>query len=211
MRYLSPQRLRPVKQTSLQWHVGQQLSKDRPESLFKVQSDASDCWRRRKYSQHFLQHCTVVPLSLTRHEDKQQRNLFGLLAAPHKDVDGKQLGEGLTTEFKCAINVPVFGQDKLLQLLVCCEEQVSLAAATDVSLQEPGRNILLGDVKRQVGGVLGSSGLSCCLKRFAALAMFSGLGSDGHGCSSTRSSRSTSLTIAEAGLNKFSRATCDKE
>lgn len=204
MRYLSPQRLRPVKQTSLQWHVGQQLSKDRPESLFKVQSDASDCWRRRKYSQHFLQHCTVVPLSLTRHEDKQQRNLFGLLAAPHKGVDGKQLGEGLTTEFKCAINVPVFGQDKLLQLLVCCEE-LRLRASP---FKNPA-GIFSSEMSNAKS--VGSSGLSCCLKRFAALAMFSGLGSDGHGCSSTRSSRSTSLTIAEAGLNKFSRATCDKE
>ena len=60
----------------------------------------------------------------------------------------------------CHQRTNFFCQDKLLQLLVCCEEKVSLAAATDVSLQEPGRNILLGDVKRQVGGVFGSQLLS---------------------------------------------------
>lgn len=209
MRYLSPQRLRPVKQTSLQWHVGQQLSKDRPESLFKVQSDASDCWRRRKYSQHFLQHCTVVPLSLTRHEDKQQRNLFGLLAAPHKGVDGKQLGEGLTTEFKCAINVPIFfARTSCCSCWFVAKSKCRLLRLRTSPFKNPA-GIFSSEMSNAKS--VGSSGLSCCLKRFAALAMFSGLGSDGHGCSSTRSSRSTSLTIAEAGLNKFSRATCDKE
>ena len=54
--------------------------------------------------------------------------------------------------------------------------------------------------------LVGSSGLSCCLNRFTALAMFSGLGSDRHGFS-----YSTSFKIAEAGLNKFSHATSDKE
>lgn len=200
MRYLSPQRLRPVKQTSLQWHVGQQLSKDRPESLFKVQSDASDCWRRRKYSQHFLQHCTVVPLSLTRNEDKQQRNLFGLLAAPW--VKG----------WRQSLNVPSTYQ--FLARTSCCscwfvaKSKCRLLRLRTSPFKNPA-GIFSSEMSNAKS--VGSSGLSCCLKRFAALAMFSGLGSDGHGCSSTRSYRSTSLTIAEAGLNKFSRATCDKE
>ena len=55
---------------------------------------------------------------------------------------------------------------------------------------------------------VGSSGRSCCHSRFAALAMFSGFGREGHGFWSICSSSITSFTIAEAGRNKFSRATC---
>ena len=58
---------------------------------------------------------------------------------------------------------------------------------------------------------VGSSGLSCCLSLFAALAMFSGFGTEGQGFSSIRSSSSTSLTMAGAGRNKLSRASCNSK
>ena len=48
----------------------------------------------------------------------------------------------------------------------------------------------------------GSAGLNRCRRWLAALARFTGFGKLGHG-SSVRASISTSLTIADAGLNKF--------
>ena len=48
----------------------------------------------------------------------------------------------------------------------------------------------------------GSAGLNRCRRWLAALARFNGFGKLGHG-SSVRFSISTSLTIADAGLNKF--------
>ena len=58
---------------------------------------------------------------------------------------------------------------------------------------------------------VGSSGLSCCLSLLAARAMFSGFAIAGQGSSSGISSSNTLLTMADAGLNKFSRAICGKK
>ena len=58
---------------------------------------------------------------------------------------------------------------------------------------------------------VGSSGLSCCLSLLAARAMFSGFAIAGQGSSSGISSSNTLLTMADAGLNRFSRAICGKK
>ena len=80
----------------------------------------------------------------------------------------------------------------------------------------PGVSYALNKFSKSCGVIsnaisVGSSGLSCCLSLFAALAMFSGFGREGQGFSSIRSSSSTSLTMAGAGRNKLSRASCNSK
>ena len=63
----------------------------------------------RKYVQHLLQYGTVVSFFPPRHDDKQEGNLFSLIATLHKRVDFKQLAKGLSTEFEGPVDVAVFG------------------------------------------------------------------------------------------------------
>lgn len=106
IRHLPHHCLSPVERTTLHPSVRKHLLSCGPCGSFEVHDEALNRQVRQKTA-YLLEHCYVIPLSASRHQDEEERELLHTVVLLYETMDGEQLFEWSTNDLECPIQVPI--------------------------------------------------------------------------------------------------------
>lgn len=96
--------LSPVERATLHPSIRKHLLYCRPCGSFEVHDEALNRQVRQKTA-YLLKHCYVIPLSASRHQDEEKRDLLHTVVLLYETMDGEQISS-CSNGRRMILNVP---------------------------------------------------------------------------------------------------------